>query len=104
MSAPSLPPRPFLGRIVYRSAAFWLLGRILVAAGLAWAAQPALELEPVTRLALVALVPLAVHLDLRRRDEDEILATLGVGWRGVALVCLPAPLAGELLLRVVAGV
>lgn len=89
---------------MYRSAAFWMLGRLLVAAALAWTLQPALELEPVTRLALVAIVPVAVLLDLRRRDEVDMLETLGVSRWGVALVCLPAPAAGEVLLRVMAGV
>jgi len=104
LSPSSLPPSPFLGRLIYRSVAFWLLGRIMLALSFALMAQPALELRPVTRIALLAVVGVAVWLDLRRRGEEVILTNLGVSRWGVMAVALPAPLAGELLLYWLLGV
>ncbi len=84
---PHLPPRPFLGSIVVRSALAWMFVRFAAAFAMALAGVSDTG-SPVIAAPVVLFALLAVLGDLTRRNEVGFLRNLGVGRADLALLVL----------------
>lgn len=87
--------RRILGHILLQAAAIWTVGHLLMFAAMAGGnatLDPLELLRPTVRgaLALAGLVTAATLVGLRRRNEDLLLANLGIaGWQvGIAVAQL----------------
>lgn len=91
--------RLFEPAIVVRAAVLWILARGTVAGLLLIMESPPLGLDTRASLALVLVVGALSWLDTRRRNEDLLLANLGVSRGTVHGLGLAPPLVGEVLLH-----
>ena len=103
-------PAPKLTRaIVRRTAAIWLMMKLVVTggamavqeAGIEHPLREALQLAPFAALALAALVYGLVLLDAGRRNELIFLANLGVGRIVIAALAAGPALFAEIILGAV---
>jgi hypothetical protein len=92
-----MPPLPFLGQILLRSAIVW--------AGLRVALFILFNLvlpSGVVSCAIVALTVFLIGLDGRRRNEHVFLANLGVSTFPITVAAAVVPLGAELAVRLLA--
>lgn len=88
-------------RILLRAMGLWMLGRAMLAGLHSLMGQPPLAQSPLSSLGLIGLVGLLVWIDTRRRNEDLLLANLGVPrWR-LCLLGVAPPAGLEVLLLVI---
>jgi len=94
---PSLPPLPFLARILLRAAVVWvgLRGTLLLLFGLVIPV-------PLAAVAIAGIATLAVFLDLRRRHELLFLGNLGVSDVVIFGLSAVIPVAAEIAVRTIA--
>lgn len=93
--------RLFETAIVVRAAVLWVLARGTAAGLLLLMESPPLGLHTRASVALVLVVGAVSWLDTRRRNEDLLLANLGVSRGAVHGLGLAPPLIGEVLLHMV---
>jgi len=77
-----IPPQPFLGSILIRTALVWAFVRT---AALAVASGVGMSIHPIMGIGIVGVVALVMTLDLYRRDEVTFLRALGVGPVGMLI-------------------
>ncbi len=102
-----LPPRPFLDAIVVRVLILWLV----LHAAASFGATVMMETpfpesvipNPISTLFLIAVVTLAVRVEMGRRSEIVFLANLGHSSRKIALVVIGECLVLEAGLRMAVG-
>jgi hypothetical protein len=91
--------RLFETAILVRAAVLWVLIRAALAGVLMVMESPPLGLATRASVGLVLVVGALSWLDTRRRNEDLLLANLGVSRGTVHGLGLAPPLAGEVLLH-----
>jgi len=83
-----LPPRPFLGSILLRTAVAWAFVRFAVAFAMALSDVQSTG-SVILAIPVVLFALLAVLGDMARRNEITFLRNLGVGRRDLILLALP---------------
>lgn len=104
MAGWTLPERTFARTVLLRGLAFWPGVRLLLAAPAMLAAvlagrPPTAMLAPEPAPLVVVVAAALTFWETRRRGEHLLLANLGTGPAGVALLSLAPPLLAEVVLR-----
>lgn len=86
--------------IALRAIYLWLILHIIFALLLLMVKQPPFEFSTRAGAVLVGVVTLLSWRELRRRNEDLLLANLGVGIPRLIALCTLPPLVLEITLRV----
>ncbi len=103
-----LPPRPFLDAIVVRVLVLWLVLHAATSYGAALGTEAppfpqSLVANQVATIFLIAVIVLAVRLEMGRKSEIVFLANLGHSSRKIVLVVIAECLVLEAGLRVAVG-